>query len=148
MMGQRREGPRSWEGSGARRDGDGAEEAREKDLARSAREDGSGEGSDGEHQWKKCRAREEAAPQRRRTASRRCGEEGSRPEPDSAAASLCGSEWWRRRSRYACSAEEARLGSPAAAVERPRRRGTKRRCRMVGPWPWRGVVGGCDAQNS
>lgn len=128
-MGDRREGPRSWEGSGARSEGDGAEEAREKDLARSAREDGSGDGSDGEHQWKNCSARDEAAPQRRRTASRRCGEEASRPEADSAAASLCGSEWWRRRRRYASSAEETRLGS-APAVERQRRREAKGRCRI------------------
>jgi hypothetical protein len=111
-------------------------------LERSTREDGSGEGSDGEHQWKKCRAREEAAPQRRRTASRRCGEEGSRPEADSAAASLRGSEWWRRRRRYACSAEEARLGSVVAAEERPRRKGTERRRRigmvalLVAVWRW------------
>jgi hypothetical protein len=92
-MGESSEGPRSWEGSGARSEGDGTDEAREKDLARSAREDGSGEGSAGEHQWKNCSAREEAAPQRRRTASRRCGEEASRPEADSEAVSLCGSEW-------------------------------------------------------
>lgn len=51
-MGESSEGPRSWEGSGARSEGDGVDEAQEKDLAKSAREDGSGEGSTGEHQWK------------------------------------------------------------------------------------------------
>jgi hypothetical protein len=44
---------RRWEGSGARREGQGAADEREKYLARSAREEGSGgEWSDGEHQWK------------------------------------------------------------------------------------------------
>jgi hypothetical protein len=51
--GERMEEERRWEGSGARRAGLGAADAREKYLARSAREEGSGaEGSDGEHQWK------------------------------------------------------------------------------------------------
>ncbi|KAL5203123.1 hypothetical protein ABZP36_014075 [Zizania latifolia] len=82
------------------------------------REDGSGVGSDGEHQWKKWSAREEAALQQRRTASRRSGDEESRPDSDSVAASLCGSEWWRRRRRYVSYAEEARRGRKRRAGER------------------------------
>lgn len=51
--GERMDEDRRLEGSGARREGQGAADPREKDLARSAREEGNGgEGSDGEHQLK------------------------------------------------------------------------------------------------